>query len=371
MKGGTERDLFRTAEGLRDLGHEIHLFCGEFGVPPPEGTRAHKVPYWPFGRTAGLLSFALAGPKVVRLQNCHIVVGFGRMIQQDILRSGGGTHKLFLQRMQGDMARSLWQRVSVYHQSVLAVERLQFRPGHYRKILAVSCEVKRDIMAAYGVPDERISVIYNGVDHDRFHPRHRSQAREKLRRQWGIPREAQVVLFVGSGFKRKGLDRLIRAWESPQLSGAYLLVVGDDAQRSRYGAWAKSVAEGRILFTGRQKEIESYYGAADLLALPALQEAFGNVVLEALASGLPVLLSQEVGAAEILEGELKQGVLMSPDDPAELATMILSLLNPARHQILSEKARKLGERYSWQNHFRALETYLLEDVEEARRGKIS
>ncbi len=370
LDGGTERDLYRTAEGLRDLGHEVHLFCGEFGVSPPEGTHAHRIRCLHLGRTAGLLRFAFAAPKVIQLQRCDVVVGFGRMVQQDILRSGGGTHKVFLQKMkQGEgMARRLWHRISLYHRSVLGIERLQFRRSNYRRVLAVSSEVKREIMVTYGVPEEKISVIYNGVDHDHFHPRHRNEARERIRRQWRIPKDAPLVLFVGSGFKRKGLDRLIRIWGSPLLAEVYLLVVGEDAQRNRYASWAKSQAEGRILFAGRQNNIESYYGAADLLALPAFQEAFGNVVLEALASGLPVLVSQAVGAAEVLEGELKQGVLISPDDPAEFATRILSLLDLARHRFISEQARKLAEGYSWKNHFRELESCLLEVIEEARRG---
>ncbi len=371
LTGGTERDFYRTAEGLRDLGHEIHIFCGEFGVPPPEGIRAHRVPCWPLGRTARLLSFAFAGPKAVRVENCQIIVGFGRMIRQDILRSGGGTHKLFLQRMESGPRRRLWQKISLYHRSVLAVERLQFQPANYRKILAVSREVKRDIISSYGVPEEKISVIYNGVDHGRFHPRSREQARESLRGEWGIPKEASVVVFVGSGFKRKGLGRLIRAWRYPLLAGAYLLVVGEDAQRSRWAVWAKSQAPGKIIFTGRQNDVERYYGAADLLALPAFQEAFGNVVLEALASGLPVLLSPEVGAAEILEDDLKNGVLASPDDPAEIAGRIHSLIDPARRQILSEQARNLAVKYSWQNHFRALENHLVAVIEESRRENLT
>src|SRR5712692_1405146 len=99
LKGGTERDFCRTAEGLRDLGHEVHLFCAEFAMPAPEGTRAHKVPYLALGRTARLLSFAFLGPRVIRPHQCDVVVSFGRMARQDILRSGGGSHRVFLQKM--------------------------------------------------------------------------------------------------------------------------------------------------------------------------------------------------------------------------------------------------------------------------------
>lgn len=370
LAGGTERDFYRTAEGLRDLGHEVHLFCSEFGVSPPEGTLAHRVPILALGRTARLLSFAFFAPKVILRFKCDVVISFGRMIRQDILRSGGGSHRVFLQKMrQGEgILRRLWHRYSVYHRSVLAIERMQFHPGSYKKILAVSREVKQEIVSAYDVPEEKVAVIYNGVDAELFHPRNRERARQNIKRQWGIPLKAPVVLFVGSGFQRKGLDRLLNSWASPRLAGIYLLVVGEDAQRSRYSSWAEKQAKERIVFAGRQDEVENYYGAADLLALPALQEAFGNVVLEALASGLPVVVSRTVGAAEVLTGELKEGILTRPEDPSEIEIKILGMLDRGRWPFMSEKARSLGERYSWKNHFFELESCLTEVAGQERRG---
>lgn len=373
LNGGTERDFYRTAEGLRDLGHQVHLFCAEFGVSPPEGTQPHRVPLLALGRTARLLSFAFLGPKMISPYNFDVIVSFGRMVQQDILRSGGGSHRVFLQKMaQGDGAlRRLWHRFSVYHRSVLAIEQRQYQPRSYKKILAVSREVKRELMTAYDVPDEKIAVIYNGVDHERYHPRNRHRPGEEIRRQWGIPRQTPLVLFVGSGFQRKGLDRLLRTWESPRLAGMSLMVVGEDANRERYSSWAKTQAKGRVVFSGRQTNVEYYYGAADLLVLPAYQEAFGNVILEALASGLPVVTTRAVGAAEVLEGELAQGILASPDDPLEMEAKILRLLERDRWPVLSEHARRIGERYSWKNHFRELEEHILEVTAMDRREAFS
>lgn len=253
-----------------------------------------------------------------------------------------------------------WHQVSLYHRTLLALEAKQFRPEGYKKILAVSREVKREIMATYAVPEEKIGVLYNGVDHERFHPRNRDRWREKIKKQWDIPLDAPLVLFVGNGFRRKGLDRLLKIWGSPSLQGVYLLVVGADAQIARYRSWDNKDAKRRVIFVGLQEEIEGYYGAADLLASPAFQEAFGNVVLEVLASGLPVLVSKEVGAAEVLTGELAQGVVTSPDDPAEMETKLLRRLEHDRWPMLSEQARRLGERYSWKNHFLDLENHLRE-----------
>ncbi|HTM07768.1 MAG TPA: glycosyltransferase family 4 protein [Verrucomicrobiae bacterium] len=362
LYGGTEQDFHRTAEGLRDLGHEIHLFCAEFEVPPLPGIHTHTIPTVPLGRTARLLSFAYFAQEIVRRERCDILVSFGRMRRQDILRSGGGTHRMFLKKMaegEGPLRR-LWHRMSLYHRALLALEARQFRPSGCKKIIAVSREVKREIVSTYGVPEQNIAVLYNGVDTDRFNPDRRAEASDLIRLQWGIPLDARLALFVGNGFRRKGLERLLNAWESPRLADVYLLVVGADAQQGFYRARAARSAQRKIVFAGPQAAIEKYYAAADLLVLPAFQEAFGNVVLEALASGIPVLVSPQVGAGEILNGTLARGIVETPDDPAELAERIVWLLEAERRSILSAEARSVAEHYSWNNHFRALERVLYE-----------
>jgi UDP-glucose:(heptosyl)LPS alpha-1,3-glucosyltransferase len=349
------------AEGLRDLGHEVHLFCAEFKIPAPAGTFAHKVPVLALGRTARLLSFAVLAPRTILPYECDVVIGFGRMIRQDVIRCEGGSHRIFLEKMKRGEGRwrRLWHRLSVYHRSVLALERRQFHAGNYKKILAISEEVKRELTTAYAVPPERVAVLHSGVDHERFHPACRARACVRVRKERGIPAESPVALFVGSGFQRKGLDRLLRAWESPALAGVYLLIVGDDAGRSRYISWAKRAAQERIIFAGRQAAVEDYYGAADLLVLPALQEAFGNVILEALASGLPVVTSPAVGAAEVLTGDLRQGIVSDPDDPQELAEKIRRMLDRSQWPVLSRAARETAERHSWKRYFQELQSQLL------------
>jgi len=367
LRGGTERDFYRMAEGLRDLGHEVHLFCTEFEIPAPQGTFAHKLPLLALGRTARLLSFAILSPRAIRPYQCDIVIGFGRMIRQDIVRSEGSSHRLFLQKMarrEGTLHR-FWHRVSFYHRALLALEAMQFRPQRYKKVLAVSREDKRELMAACGVPENKIAVLYNGVDLERFHPASRSRWREKIKKQWGIPMDAPLVLFVGSGFRRKGLDRLLKIWDTPRLHGVYFLVVGADAQLARYRSWGEKQAKGRVIFAGVQKNIESYYGAADLLTLLSFQDPFGNVVLEALASGLPALVSKEVGAAEVLTGELEQGILADADDPRELTQRIVQMLDGARWSSLSRVARETAERHSWKRYFQELERHLLTVAEPA------
>ena len=109
-----------------------------------------------------------------------------------------------------------------------------------------------------------------------------------------------------------------------------------------------------------ETNIENYYAAADVVALPALQEGFGNVVMEALASGLPVLVSRDVGAAEIIHGPLVQGIVDRVEDLRELEEKLLSLLAASRDPNWIREARQIGERHSWENHFKKIEAVLLE-----------
>jgi UDP-glucose:(heptosyl)LPS alpha-1,3-glucosyltransferase len=366
FRGGTERVFFQTALGLRDRGHEVHLFCQKFCVPVPAGVAIHRIPGLARPRTARLLTFGMFAPLVIKQFGCDVIVSFDRLIQQDLFRSGGGPHKVFIEKMRdhGGRWKSLWYRVSPYHRLALAIEKRQLSATGSRRIVAVCEQTKREMIEAYGMAEKKIVVIHNGVDHARFNPCRREAALPRIRGQLGIPDDSQVVLFVGSGFRRKGLDRLLRLWREPTMSRTYLVVVGNDVRLSGYkAAWRH---EPRVIFAGPRSAVEEFYAAADLLVLPSIQEAFGNVVLEALATGLPVVSVKGIGALDKVEGDLRTGILENPDDPGELQKRISWLLDPARWPELSRQARQAAEKYSWKAYIENFEAVLFELCEEAQ-----
>lgn len=364
LRGGTEKVFYQTALGLRDRGHVVHLFCQRFRVPPPPGVIAHRVPSLSWPRTARLLTFGLCAPLIIRSYDCDLVISFDRLIRQDVYRSGGGPHKVFLTKMKLSRGRwkSLWYRVSPYHRLALFIERRQLGDGS-RRVIAVCEQSKREFMQAYGIEEKKIVVILNGVDLERFHPRRRSEFGGGIRRELGIRPDARVVLFVGTGFRRKGLDRLLRIWREPSPSDSYLLVVGKDARLSAYrAAWHDNP---HVIFVGAKPNVEDYCAAADVLVLPSVQEAFGNVVVEALAAGLPVITVAGVGSFDKVEGELRTGILQDPDDAGELREKLAYFLNPTRWPSLSRQARQIAEQYSWNAYYQNLDETLLRVYEEA------
>jgi UDP-glucose:(heptosyl)LPS alpha-1,3-glucosyltransferase len=290
---------------------------------------------------------------------------------QDVFRSGGGPHKIFVKKMMrhGGLWRKLWYRINPYHRLALFIEKRQVSSSGSRKIIALCKQVKQEFIDAYGVPEEKITVVYNGVDNERFHPRRRPQARKTVRAELGIPPDSPIVLFVGSGFRRKGLDRLLRLWRNDEMAGTYLVIVGNDANLSAYQKQHASRTD--IIFAGPRSDLEDFYGAADLLVLVSVQEGFGNVVLEAFAAGLPVVMVAGVGAAEVVEGDLQEGIVNNPDDPTELKSKILRMLDPARWEILSRKARQIAEKYTWSAYLDGIEKALSEYGEQSARVPLS
>ncbi len=354
--GGTEGDLRRMSAGLAARGHEVAVFAARADAPPP-GVALRRVPVVRAGRVARLVSFAVLAPRAVARERWDVVVGFGRTLRQDVVRVGGGTHRTYLARMRAAGLRR--PGAGPYHRAILWLERRQFASAGHRRVVAVSARVRDEIVADYGVPPARVSVVYNGVDLVRFDPARRATRRDAVRRALGVA-EARVCLAVGTGFRRKGFDVLLRLWRDAPPADAALVLVGDD---ERLGAWRRAAADpalgGRVVVTGPRGDVEDLLAAADVVCVPSRQEAFGNVVLEACAAGVPVVTSRRAGAAELLDGALAALVVDDPEDVDALRAAVLRALGP-EHQTFGVAARRLAESLPWHAHLDRIEALLQE-----------
>jgi len=159
LRGGTERVFYRTAVGLRDRGHDVHLFCLKFSIPLPPGITPHRVPGISWPRTGRLLSFGIFAPLAISRASCDVVLSFDRLLKQDLFRSGGGPHKTFIEKMQRNGGwKSLWYRVSPYHRLALSIEQRQITSGS-RRIVAVCEQSKREMIQAYSIAEKKTVVI--------------------------------------------------------------------------------------------------------------------------------------------------------------------------------------------------------------------
>ena len=155
-------------------------------------------------------------------------------------------------------------------------------------------------------------------------------------------------------------------WRHDAPPQCYLLVVGNDAHLvTQRKIWRDNK---QVIFAGPRSNVEEFYASADLLVLPSVQEAFGNVVLEALASGLPVVTVPGVGALDKAGETLREGILNDPNDPAEIRAKILRLSHPLRWPSLSRQARAVAEKYTWEAYLDRIEGLILEFVKSSTRG---
>lgn len=169
--------------------------------------------------------------------------------------------------------------------------------GRYRRLVAVSERVRRQLKEYYHVPDERIVTIPNGINLSRFNSGN-AESRAEVRRSLGLSLDVPLVLFVGNQYQLKGLEFAIRALAEMKTKAFLLVVGGDVADPFKRLAEQLGVAE-RVIFAGARTDLPAIYPAANAFVLPTLYETFALVCLEAMASGLPVLAAP-VGGIERL-----------------------------------------------------------------------
>lgn len=281
-------------------------------------------------------------------------VARGEMLR--LLAAGGVDllhgNSLAMGRVTGALAESVGIPCTAHLRDILKPSRRALEDlGSNRRLFAVS-DATRAFYIGLGVAPEKILTIHNGVDLERFRPRKDAvHLREKL----GVPTDAFVTLTIGQIGLRKGWDTLAQALAllGQRLPKLHAVFVGeryaDKPETVAYEANVRAVLDGalsrRNSWLGYRRDIPELLGAADLLVHPARQEPFGRVLLEAAASGCPILASDVGGTREMLG---KAACLIPPDDPTAWAEVIQSMAgDPERRGNMARNARaRIEERFS-------------------------
>ncbi len=325
--GGAERFVARAMEALRDQGANLTIVTREWAADGDDRALVCNPPY--LGSLWRDWGFARCVCKALGRERFDLVQSHERIACCDIYRAGDGVHREWLAQRQRTMSPlgRLGIALNPYHRYVLAAERKLFGSPRLKAVICNSRMVKEEIQHYFGMPESRLHVIYSGVDTDAFHPRLKTLHRTSVRQQWGIPDDAPLFLFVGSGFERKGLQVLLQAMARLGPDN-HLVVVGKDKRLERYRRLATEFRlDGRVHFAGGQADPRPFYGAADAFVLPTRYDPFPNAALEAFACGLPVLTSTKSGAAELIE-DGRNGYVCDALDEEGLARSMTAVLGP-------------------------------------------
>lgn len=258
----------------------------------------------------------------------------------DVFRAGDGVHRVWLeQRARGmSQSRRLGLALNPYHRYTLNAERRLFADPRLRAVICNSRLVRDQIQRLFGVPDEKLHVIYNAVDSSRFAPSLRIGG-VAVRTGLELPAAATVFALIGSGYHRKGVAQALAALARLPES-CWLLVVGKDKREAQYRALALRLGVAqRVRFAGPRDDVAPLLGAADVFVLPTLYDPLPNACLEAMAAGLPVITSDQCGVAELVTAH-RAGMVCDAQDVGALAAAMTQLLDPVLRADVGARARQ-------------------------------
>ncbi|MFO7956279.1 MAG: glycosyltransferase family 4 protein [Candidatus Brocadiia bacterium] len=359
--GGAEKFLANFARCLVEDGHSVRALAATI-TGEVQGIETAPLHLPPVPKALRDLMLARAARDALDREQADVTFSDQKCWGADVVRPGGGVQREYvkqriktfrpapyrlLKRLQ--YALSIREKLRIYID-----DRLYAEPGP-RLVIANSDMVRRNLEKHYPHLRERITVVYNGADPERFHPGLREEHRKPVRDELDIPPDALVGVFVGTGWRRKGLHTFIRALGV--LSGCgvivYAMVVGRGSER-KAGAYAaaQGVAD-QIRFVGRTSP-EPYYGAADMLVLPTFFDPCANVTVEALACGLPVVTSCYNGAYELITPGREGFWVEDAADAEGVAEAIGKLRDTELRRSASRAARALALQHTLERQYREI-----------------
>lgn len=238
-----------------------------------------------------------------------------RITCADIYRAGDGVHKEFLKTKK----RKLNPLNLVY----LYLEKKCFENS--KKIIANSKMIKKQIIDIYNIPPSKIAVVYNGIN---IQNNSYEKAYTKLSHEFNLEKDKKILLFVGSGFERKGAKEFIEILSKLKTENYHAFIIGKGKRLNDYKQLAKTLnINKRITFTGPRTDVNDFYTISDIFLFPTSYEPFSNVVLEAMSFNNAVFTTKQNGAHEILN---ENYILKTPQDYSIVSKIDELLLNPKK-----------------------------------------
>ncbi|MDX9875711.1 MAG: glycosyltransferase family 4 protein [Spongiibacteraceae bacterium] len=326
--GGLQRDMLAIARTAAARGHDVTIYASEWQGEQPIDLPVELLPVRALSnhshdaRFAHQLQERLAGSSAV-------VFGFNKMPGLDFYYAADSCFA----------AKAYEQRNWLYRRSrrcrqYLALERAVFGPDSHTEILLISAPEQAVYERYYHTPAVRLHLLPPGIRRDRIMPDNYPARREALRREHGLADSDRLLLFVGSGFRTKGLDRAIAALAAlpPALrETTQLWVVGQDKFAPYQKLADKRGVAQRVQFLGGRDDIAELLWSGDLLIHPAYRENTGTVLLEAMIAGLPIVTTSACGYAGYVRDH-DMGTVLAEPTTTGLATATAELLEIPREQ---------------------------------------
>ena len=340
--GGAENFILRASSGLSQLGINFFIISELWKRNSHNSKNIHWIEAKSHGffRFTKFIRFQKSVRKIIALNNFDLIQSHERLTGVDIYRLGDGIHAAWIDRLKeiSPWYKKAWLSIDPYHQKIIRIEK-EMSEDENLFYVANSDLVKKELYKYYKVPESRIKVIENGIDTRSFH-RASASKKEASKKQLALNPKFPVVLFVGSGFERKGAFEIVEAIKL--LPKFQAIIVGQDKKIDQL----RVLAHGHnILVTGPQDNIQKYLDAADIFCLPSLYDSLPNAALEALCCGLPIVLTKDVGLAPHIKKNLA-GVICKKDKLSIADALIKAW---EKRKLFSKNALKAAKAFEIKN----------------------
>jgi UDP-glucose:(heptosyl)LPS alpha-1,3-glucosyltransferase len=366
--GGAQRDMLRTANNLVDLGHRVDIYTLSWeGEAPRAGIQVHVIPvrawfnYRKYQKFIDIVQARLRADAEV-----DYVFGYNRMPGLDAHFSAD---PCFVERAR--LRHNALYQLTPRYRWFAAAERAVFSAEAGCDILMVSRTEIPAFQRWYATPETRFHYIPPYLSRERLALQDRAAMRAHARQAFGLPQDTRVVLLVGSGFAMKGLDRAIRAvaaLPAQERKPVRLIAIGQDNPKPfEQLAQRLGVADHLIVSPGRP-DIPQLMQGADLQVHPAYRENTGLVILEGMASGLPLLVTESCGYAHYVQDADAGRMVPSPYDQAQFDALFREMLTSEKNEEWRRNGLAYAERLMQENDGRA-EARILIDLAGRKRGQ--
>lgn len=340
QSGGHSRYVTELARRFSSE-HEVHVFANGIHESTATNIKFHRVPAWRLSALTTIFTFLLPATEQVS-GSFDIVHAQGLCsLRSDVVTAHICNRAWFEARQKTDGAVPLKEHL--FDRLVSPLEKRLYKNAKSNLVIAISEKTSGELARYYGRATQT-RVIHHGVDINQFNPRNRCLYREEVLSRLRLNNDDFVFLFVGD--LRKGARDAISAMGKLK-SGKLILV--SRTQPSAYEQYAESLGvRDRVICCPPTDSVERYYGAADAFVFPTPYDAFGMVISEAMAAGLPVITSREAGAAELITHQLSGLLLNSPTDSDEIAGHMKRLIkDPELCEKLGRSARERMQAFTW------------------------
>lgn len=353
---GGERYFTFLAEELVRRGHDVHVFATQVEESGDAPYQVHLIPVFQFPRSARMLSYVLFSARMVKRYGFDVIHGLGQSLACNVLNPHGGVERAYLKQEFASISsrpyywyRWLRRYFSIRHYVELWLQKRLYNDGRVKRVIAISSMVKRDIVSHFDFPPDRVAVVFNTVDLERFHPSMRERLRTTARQSMGIDDAEILLLFAGNNYRLKGLEPLLKALALLKTrfpERRLRLVVAGRGQRWLYKRLARRLGVlDAVLFPGAVKEMEPYYAACDVYVHPTFYDSCSLTVLEALACGLPAVTTRFNGASDAITTDDAGRVIDDPRNIHELSETIAFYFDKERRARARTAARAAMEEY--------------------------